>query len=723
MVDKLTVDECRKLLGFINKGYEVPDIIMDIVGKVAQKEIVDKDKVVIIKRDPNIGRDRIQAMRVRLIDRETIEIYPSAVAGFGADFDGDQVAVFVPISEEAQQQALKKMLSVSSNQHMNSTNFELSKEMLVGLYVLTKAEPSVSSKTINDVSELSRYSIDTTVTLKYKGKLIRSTVGRFIFNEALPDSYPFVDEAVTKEVVNPILANIIEKSESAFAQTIDSLLRMGFYYSTVKPQTITLDMLTNLSPDIKKLKLALEKETDINKQSAIIDQMNTAMEIHLKNKLPDLYNYINSGSSKGSDQLRQVMISKGTVQDPSGNPFVVKPAIAGGFTAREYFDASASSRDGLISKALGTAEGGYMFRKAIFVIGNVRADINNPDCYTKRTLDIKLTKDVYKRLSGRFVVENRKVIPISEKMIGSVVHLRSPIFCRTKNICRTCYGKLLSQVSSTNVGLVSAQEVCSLAESFMKKFHTGGAVRLVAPDIVKDVMANVPDNLFPKVNTRVGQDNFDLLARSDHIQIIIDRSIFKDKYKINQTSTTIDLPVGQFILKLDDITISVGIDRPVYIYKTPNISEKGNDILINYENGDKLFKVDSSSLDYSHVTKRLEELISGKVPTINVPSIYNAFYDTLSGTKGWDSVHLEVLISNVLRAKKDPQKPARLVEPFDYEQFSIKSLPALISYPLGIAFENFGQAVKAGMTADRADPSEIEKIVMGIPISEDKKRK
>jgi len=213
------------------------------------------------------------------------------------------------------------------------------------------------------------------------------------------------------------------------------------------------------------------------------------------------------------------------------------------------------------------------------------------------------------------------------------------------------------------------------------------------------------------------------MAISDNIKIIINRSIFNDKYKINKTPEFIELPVGQFELYLGDLKVVVGLDRPVFVYVTPNVTDTDGIITVLYEKGDKIFKVDSSSLDYSNVVKQLDNLIAGKVPTINVTSIYNAFYNTLHETKGWDSVHLEVLISNVLRAKRDPQKPARLVDPFEYDQFSIKALPGIISYRLGIAFEDFSRALKSGLTSDEVDPSEIEKLLMGIPINEEDAKK
>ena len=120
------------------------------------------------------------------------------------------------------------------------------------------------------------------------------------------------------------------------------------------------------------------------------------------------------------------------------------------------------------------------------------------------------------------------------------------------------------------------------------------------------------------------------------------------------------------------------------------------------------------------MARYLDTLVGGQYPRSDVVSIYNKFYKALAPVGGWDSVHLEVIISNILRARKDPQKPARLIEPFDPEMHSIKTLPNLISYPLGLAFENFSKGVQYGMISQRAPESQIEKVMFGIPLTKDK---
>ena len=136
--ERVTTEEIGLLLKYMSKGFKVDPIIHDEVLAAAKREVEDKKRVVIIKRDPDIHRGRIQAVYVRIIDGNTMQMHPATVGPYGADFDGDAMAIFVPISEEAQQEAKDKMLSATGTSTINSTNFRLSNEMLTGIMTLTR---------------------------------------------------------------------------------------------------------------------------------------------------------------------------------------------------------------------------------------------------------------------------------------------------------------------------------------------------------------------------------------------------------------------------------------------------------------------------------------------------------------------------------------------------------------------------------------------------------
>ncbi len=415
------------------------------------------------------------------------------------------------------------------------------------------------------------------------------------------------------------------------------------------------------------------------------------------------------------------MVAKGLINDPMGNLLPpVTQSLNQGFSPMNYFDAAAGSRRGVIDRSLNTAHGGYAYRKMIYALGSTEADITNADCGTKRFAKIKITKDLFSRMQGRYVVgeNHRSVIPISENMIGTVIKLRSPIFCKSRKICRTCYGDLLYQVKTSNVGIVSAQEVTSLSEKIMKSFHTGGGAEVSRVNIFKELMVNVEDNLESSIKSMVKQVENDLITLSNATTIVVDKNIYVDKYQLEYKPGIVKLPLGYFTLNIGNISIPVTSEKPALLYKNDSYVETDKTITISYNAGDKMLYFEPFQLKAEKIAQHIDVLVGGQSPWTTPESLYMKFYTTLEHFSNWDSVHLEVIISSILRNKENPQIPARLKEPYEPSTHSIKNLPSLISWPLGLAFENFSKSITYGMISDRADPSQIEKVIFGEPLSD-----
>ena len=892
----------------------------------------------------------------------------------------DSMNVYVPISEEAQKEAREKLIVNTKNDSLHSSKYELSKEMLSGLFTLTYEEGKNSPKELKSFEDVFKHEINTIVNYKYNNKPIKTTAGRVIFNNILPNYIEFINEPIDKKYVKKILSYTLERDENDYIHVMDSMMQLGFQYSTSHPKSISMDMLDIKHPTLLKLKKKLGEAKTVEEQSNILKDMDSEIMNYLKDYAPDLYNWTKSGGAKDPTQLRQMMVSKGLIQDANGNLLPpISGSISDGYDAKTYFNASAGARNSLISKALGTASGGYLFRKVLFVLGNVEADRTLKNCGTKLTLDIKLTKDIFSRLRGRYVAIGNDIKPVSEDMIGKIIKLRSPVFCRSKGICRTCFGDLINQIKSDNVGIVAAQSAFSMAESFMKSvdsliqtekglvsmeylwnnefkdietkkdglletkyldsfkikgkdgfvnvycmqkhppmkemlyvktvsghsvfcqedhpmivnrndtiitveakdillhidkiyidnefllntsnyhkdkdfiiniidniyhgkevyahlpydcldyskdtiklmfdyikekyggypirsfylifqlhllankiglhlydhiieyyskfqqaiifnfgdftkekqdifkgyysvnesikingwqnyvydlktescefmagcvqthnsFHTGGVANLSLLDIQKELLSNISDDFEDKVRRYTKQDGAVLFNNTEPSSIIINPDIFQGKYKIKEKDDSYILPIGQFLLKLHDLDIPVTMEQEIIIFKSDNvvIDPITKNIVITYDNGDKLFQIGLTQLDYSEVTSKVDELISGNIPYVNIPSLYMSFFKTLSPTGGWDSVHIEVAISNILRNRANPQIPARLKTPFDPVTFSIKTLPAIMSWQLGLAFENMSKGLQYGLISDRIEESKIEKVMMGVPLS------
>lgn len=467
---KATIDELRKILAYITKGYKVPKVIHDVIFKIAKYEVEEKRKVVLIKRDPNIHKGRIQAVYVNVIEGEAMSLHPATVGGYGADFDGDTMAVFVPITKEAQEEAKKKMVSAVASDSINSPNFKLSNEMLTGLFTLTHSDLGNSPKLIRTIEEIDKMHPGTRVKIQFRGAERTTTVGRIIFNSKLPVGHVFIDEPVNKKVINGIMSKIIEKSRGEYAATIDAVMRLGFESATKYPRSLSIDMF-HIPANLMKLKEKLNQEKDTMKQQEIITQMEKELVEHLKVKVPELYDMLVSGAAKGAGQLRQVMVAKGLFSDAEGNILpVVARSMNEGYRTDDYFNAAGGSRKGIINRVHTTAAGGYAYRKMVYVMGNIEANPENRDCETRLFFKVKLTPELYKRMGGRYVQEKfgGPIIPVTKDMIGKVISLRSPVFCRSLKVCATCYGQLLEQINSTAIGIIAAQECASLSEKIMK---------------------------------------------------------------------------------------------------------------------------------------------------------------------------------------------------------------------------------------------------------------
>lgn len=400
----------------------------------------------------------------------TVQDYSTFTTDDGT-FLFDTVALYTPISKESQNEVKEKIFTIYSNESLGSVNYSLSKEMLIGLFSLTYIENKTPVKTLVNLQDVKDMHAGDRVNVNYKGFRGETTAGIVIFNTLLPDGYPFVNKkGIGKKDISEIMKTISEKgTQNEFVTTIDKIMKAGFYYSTIYPQSISYDMF-DMPANIMQLKGKLAKEKDLQTQLDIIDEMEKELVDHLQKKAPELYHIIASGGSKGVGSFRQILVAKGVVSDSFGN--ILPPitnSMAEGFTPESYFDASAAARKGTMDRALNTAKGGYGYRKVVFAVANVETNPQNVNCGTKLTLNLKLTKDLYKRMGGRFIqTPSGDLYPVTENMIGSIINLRSPVYCRSSAICRTCYGPMISQINSKNAGVIAAQEVASLSEKIMK---------------------------------------------------------------------------------------------------------------------------------------------------------------------------------------------------------------------------------------------------------------
>lgn len=246
-------------------------------------------------------------------------------------------------------------------------------------------------------------------------------------------------------------------------------------------------------------------------------------------------------------------------------------------------------------------------------------------------------------------------------------------------------------------------------------FHSGGSVDIKLINYPVELIRNIDDNKKESLEKVIIQEGNDLITNASFTTVFIDKHLFDtEKYKIKRDEKFILLPLGYFDITLDSLKIPVTMEFPTNFYlDNAEMEESDDHILLTYTKGHKVINCIPRSIEPHKIANTVKEVLSGNSPYTNVESLYDKLYSMLKDFSDWDSVHLEVILSNVLRARKDPQLPARLKEPFDPVMYSIKKLPGIISWPLGLAFENYTAAITQGMISERAPESAIEKIMMG----------
>lgn len=447
-----SVDSVRKIIKAIKNGDKIPKKLYDIFWNAT--EIVMKGRVVICKRDPVLHPESLRGFYPVLVPGDTLQICTLVTSGFNADFDGDMMAIYSPLSDESQQEIKDRMMNLESSETSKSLTFALGKEMFVGLYTLTKNISLNKSPVYVTQDDLDK-ATNPYIPVVYKNH--NTTMGKAIFNNLLPNDYPFVDDVVDKKIINKILNNLVEKYDKDLVIDIVSKIgKIGFKFATLIAPNISLDDI-EIPDEIYELKNKL-LTADTETAADILKQMQDKLAEHLKGS--GLYDLIISGAGKGFTQINQILCAKGIVTDTTGNILEpVKTSFAEGLSTTEFFKVSPGARKGLADRIINTADTGYFSRKLAFILNPVEADLYLKDCGTTRTIQLKLTNDLIDRLHGRYIVKNGNVekLDISTVKPNDIINLRTPMYCLSSKICHTCYGDLLRRHKSPYIGILASQ--------------------------------------------------------------------------------------------------------------------------------------------------------------------------------------------------------------------------------------------------------------------------
>ena len=509
---------------------EVWDILDEVI----------KDHPVLLNRAPTLHRLGIQAFQPKLIEGNAIKIHPLVCAAFNADFDGDQMAVHVPLSLEAQIES--RVLMMASNNIFSPANGRPvaipSQDIVLGCYYLTQEKKGCrgEGKMFSDPGEVEIAYADEQVDLHAKIKLRRgneiidTTIGRVIFNTMMPLGMPYVNKVLDKSELSKVIEGCYKiKGHAATVELLDKLKKEGFEIATLAGISISvndLEIPKQKNEILEKTIQEVARVEDQYRKGVITDgeRYNKIIDLwtHTTDNISDLifekldkFNPIfmmaHSGARGSKQQIRQLAGMRGLMAKPSGE-ILETPITANfreGLTVLEYFISTHGARKGLADTALKTADSGYLTRRLVDVAQDVI--ITEEDCGTLNGIFAsaivegdEIVIPLSERIVGRIAQDNITDI-ITDKVIVSTgeeiteekaerieelgierIKIRSVLTCESKRgVCAKCYGRNLSigkliEIGEA-VGVIAAQSIGEPGTQLtMRTFHIGGtASRIV----------------------------------------------------------------------------------------------------------------------------------------------------------------------------------------------------------------------------------------------------
>jgi DNA-directed RNA polymerase beta' subunit len=709
---ELSVDTLNRVIKSIRVGDKVPDRLENLFKQAA--EVVMKGRVVLAKRDPALHEGSYRAFRPVLVDGHTIQMCTLQVGGFNADFDGDMMALYHPLTKESQQEAKERMMRGVGSKNSRHVTFELSKEMAVGLYTMTKNVRRGSSPIAVSEEDLEKAN-DPYIPVKYRGKA--TTMGRAIFNSVFPTNFRFIDQLVTKKTVNNLIPEIIDQYGDEVAEKVFSKLeKIGFKFATIISPTLTLDMI-DMPDSIERIREKL-KNSSPGEADKLLRDGEKIMIQHLKDT--GLYDLIESGAGKGWGQPRQILVSKGVISDPKGN---VLPPIEGSFAeglkTTEFFNAASGARKGMADRALNTADTGYFTRQLVYVLSPVEASPTIRDCKTKRTLNLRLTNDLIDRLSGRYIIERGRVEKFSSRYkAGDTIRLRTPIFCETKKICHTCYGDLLKRHKSPFVGIIAGASIGERGtQLIMRTFHTGGAATFAQYDVLQDIFDNDP---LIEVDLKKYLTQYeDKLIAAKPCKLTIDLTNYdmNNNIQIKRDLVWVNHLLSR--IEYDDTIFNISLDYPVELTRT-TMNQIGKEYLeFTFAKDDIMLEIPLQTTEIKEQVNYVGRLLGGKVVYKDPSHLLTKILKIYGGkVSDLDLVHFEVLLSQVLRDKRNDMLPARLGPTWDPVMMNIKNVVFSSGFLQGLAFENVNKAIETGLISEgELEPSILGRVLTGEVIT------
>ncbi len=497
-------------------------------------EEVIKDHPVMLNRAPTLHRLGIQAFEPKLVEGRAIQIHPMVCTAYNADFDGDQMAVHLPLSAEAQAEA--RLLMLSAHNILNPKDGHPvaipTQDMVLGSYYLTMEKSGdlgegkvfCSTEEAMMAYENGVVSLHAKVKIRLNGELKETTVGRVIFNLVIPRKLGYFNRVADKKTLGKIVDESYRKlGFSATGEFLDGIKSLGFKFATKAGVTISnadiiipsekKEILDDAEKQVGKVEVQYRRGliTEEERYRKVIGIWNDATRrvtdalIDSLDKFNPVYMMANSGARGNIQQIRQLAGMRGLMADPSGRiiDLPIKANFREGLTVLEYFISTHGARKGLADTALRTADSGYLTRRLVDVAQDVI--VREVDCGTEEGISVSEIKDgteviekLEDRIAGRIALddiihpETGEVLVPAGKVIEyddaesivlagiKRVKIRSVLTCKSRyGVCINCYGRNLATGRMVDigeaVGIIAAQSIGEPGTQLtMRTFHTGG---------------------------------------------------------------------------------------------------------------------------------------------------------------------------------------------------------------------------------------------------------
>lgn len=447
-------------------------------------------KHVMLNRQPTLHRMGLLAFKANVNKDYVIKIPPMACDPYNADFDGDQMAVYIPLYDETENECAEK-LAFTSNLISPSTGnliVGINQDMVLGLYLLTKKEEGKE--------------------IDHNG--IKTYEGRVKFNSIFPSNWPFINKTITKKELTALL-NVLSKmaSKEELITILDKIKELGFRETTLRGTTMSLKSMRVPDCFSRVQEICDSSELSINQKHFLLNSEDITQQI--KESFP-YRDFIDSGSRGSWDQVKQLIFCRGFVSNSKGAvvPTPVRNNLINGLDRDEFFVSCFGSRKSLLDVALNTGVSGYLTRKLVYSAVNLETDETLQDCGTTDGYNLAIPSTIEnpnsidpiklcRSLIGRNIEgENNTIVQITHDnyhdYLGKTVKLFSPLFCKSPKLCRKCYGNTHQILHSKYVGVVAAQALGEVATQLtLRTFHIGGIAQMregqgdTQKDIINDL--------------------------------------------------------------------------------------------------------------------------------------------------------------------------------------------------------------------------------------------